>query len=606
MRVKAIVTILACCLLGGLALGTSDAGAYRKLLSHPVELGNREEWLLTEKEEKVVPVELEGACGLAVSTAKEIYVSDYYHRAIGIYSATKATGLGSIPLPGGRPPQEINTLNAVCGLAIDPAGNLYANEYHQAVLRLAPSEQVIDPGQATGVAVDEKGNVYVDRRTYIAVYAAPIEAGEAPVEKIGGASLLDGYGLAVDPKGGTVYVADAGDGAVKGYPTGSSAATPSLATDYEFASLVDASLAVDPTNGHVLVVDDLKQGFEDPLAAILEFDATGAFLDHLTPRRVGFKGQMEGPIFGEPSGIAVDPKTGDLYVTTGNSFAANAVKYGPFEPFAPSAVEGGEALAGNAAAAPPGSVPGTSPGAAAPTASASVAEQRRGVRVSFDGKLTPHALPRHGMAPVGIVVDAKIGATGGEEPPQLRRITIAINRNGHFASTGLPACRIDQIQPSTTTTALSACRGALVGEGYFSANVKLPEQSPFPSEGEVLAFNGRIGGKPAILAHIYGTQPAPTSAVLPFLLRDGHGTYGTVLEASLPQATGSWGYVTGLRMNLHRRFSYHGRSRSFLSAGCPAPAGFPSAAFPLARTSFDFASGLTLSPVLTRTCRARG
>ena len=94
--------------------------------------------------------------------------------------------------------------------------------------------------------------------------------------------------------------------------------------------------------------------------------------------------------------------------------------------------------------------------------------------------------------------------------------------------------------------------------------------------------------------------------MLPFLLSEGHGTYGTTLEASLPQATGSWGYVTGLQMNLRRRFSYRGKARSFLSAGCPAPAGFPSAVFPLARTSFVFAGGPTLVSVLNRTCTAKG
>jgi hypothetical protein len=232
--------------------------------------------------------------------------------------------------------------------------------------------------------------------------------------------------------------------------------------------------------------------------------------------------------------------------------------------------------------------------------------QRRGVRVSFDGKLTPHALPRHGKGPVGIVVDAKIAATGGDDPPQLRRISIAINRNGQFSPQGLPVCRLDQIQPSTTEGALAACGSSLVGEGQFSANVKLPQQSPFPSAGKVLAFNGRIHGKPAILAHIYGTQPAPTSTVLPFLLRNGHGTYGTTLEASLPQATGSWGYVTGLRMNLRRSFTYRGKSHSYLSAGCPAPAGVRAAAFPLARTSFAFAGSLTLVSVLNQSCRAQG
>jgi hypothetical protein len=89
-------------------------------------------------------------------------------------------------------------------------------------------------------------------------------------------------------------------------------------------------------------------------------------------------------------------------------------------------------------------------------------------------------------------------------------------------------------------------------------------------------------------------------------VRESRGTYGTVLETLLPQATGDWGYVTGLEMNLRRSFRYHGRRRSYLSAGCPAPAGFPGAVFPLARTSFVFAGGMTLKPVLNRSCQAKG
>jgi hypothetical protein len=207
---------------------------------------------------------------------------------------------------------------------------------------------------------------------------------------------------------------------------------------------------------------------------------------------------------------------------------------------------------------------------------------------------------------VGIAVDTRITGTAGDSPPQLRRITIAINRNGQLSSAGLPVCRENQIQPSTTAGARAACGSALVGEGHFAANVKLPEQSPFPSSGKVLAFNGRLHGKPAILAHIYGTQPAPTSYVLPFAIRDSHGTYGTVLAASLPQATGEWGYVTGLKMTLRRSFRYHGRRHSYLSAGCPAPAGFPGAVFPLARTRFAFAGDLTVTSVLNRSCTATG
>jgi len=228
------------------------------------------------------------------------------------------------------------------------------------------------------------------------------------------------------------------------------------------------------------------------------------------------------------------------------------------------------------------------------------------VRVTFGGDLSPRALPRQGSAPVRVAVDAKIGATDSGTPPQLRKIAIAINRYGRFTPQGLPVCTLRAIQPSTTANALAACRGSLVGEGQFSAKVLLSQQAPFPAAGKVYAFYGRLHSKPAILAHIYGTQPAPTSYVLPFSIRESRGTYGTVLETSLPHATGNWGYVTGLEMKLHRSFRYHGKRHSYLSAGCPAPAGFPGASFPLARTSFAFAGGVTLVSILNRSCTAKG
>lgn len=622
MKARSLILILTFVLAGALLAGAPAASAFRKSLA-PERASQLETWLVDGELARLPSStggQIEGACGLAIPPDGTLYVSDYYHRDVhsftlaGTYSSTLA-------LPGGDPVTEINKLNAVCGLAADATGDLYANEFHQGVVRLLPSEEPIDPGPATGVAVDEAGNLYVDDRTYVAVYDAPVKADEEPAEKIGINSIGEGFGVAVDSKAGRLYVADASDESVKGFDLAAGPSAPPVVTiagppgKASFNFLFNSTVAVDnsPTEGqgHVLVVDDLEPLHASPRAAVYEFDVNGAFLARLRPRTVGSpKGEIAGgPIFGEPSGIAVDPKSGDTFVTTGNSEEANVVAYGPYEGEAPASTEG-----------EPGSPPGgdglvarsdaggvrTDGSSNAPPATASVVVQRKGVRVKFDGKLTPHALPRHGTAPVGIVVDAAIDTAGGEDPPQLQRITIAINRNGHFASKGLPVCELDQIQPSTTRGALDACGSSLVGEGHFSANVKLPEQSPFPSEGKVLAFNSLVNGHPAILAHIYGTQPAPTSTVLSFLLKSGHGTYGTVLEASLPQATGSWGYVTGLRMKLRRRFSYRGKARSYLSAGCPAPAGFPSAAFPLARTSFAFAGGLTLASVLNRTCAASG
>lgn len=224
--------------------------------------------------------------------------------------------------------------------------------------------------------------------------------------------------------------------------------------------------------------------------------------------------------------------------------------------------------------------------------------QKNGVRVAVDGKLAPSRLPRKGSAPVAVSISGHIDSLDESTLPQLQKMTVAINSAGHLDLRGIPHCRIGHINPSTNQEALAACGSSLIGEGSFTADVKLPEQSPFPSEGRLLAFNGTIGGKPAIFGHIYGTKPLPTSFVLPFRVRQAKGTFGTVLEASFPTATGEWGYVTGISLNLNKK--------RFLSAGCPAPKGFAGAVFPLLRTSFDFAGGLGLTNTLTRSCKARG
>jgi hypothetical protein len=224
--------------------------------------------------------------------------------------------------------------------------------------------------------------------------------------------------------------------------------------------------------------------------------------------------------------------------------------------------------------------------------------QKQGVRVTVDGGLSPTKLPRKGQVPVAVSVAGNIAATKQGILPQLKALSIAINQAGTLNVKGIPHCRINHINPSTTQQALGMCRSSLIGEGRFSANVVLPEQSPFPSQGRLLAFNGQIGRKPAVFAHVYGTKPLATSYVFAFKVRKTKGTFGTILEASFPKATGDWGYITGISLNLFR-------SR-FMEAGCPAPEGFSKVAFPLVKTSFDFAGGLAIQSTINRSCQAKG
>lgn len=228
--------------------------------------------------------------------------------------------------------------------------------------------------------------------------------------------------------------------------------------------------------------------------------------------------------------------------------------------------------------------------------------QKGDVRVKLEGALTPRSLPRSGAAPVRVSVGAKITALDESDPPKLRKISIAINSAGRFSPSALPVCTVADIQPSTTENALRACGSSLVGTGTFAAKILLPQQASFPAGGKLYAFNGRYEGQPAILAHVYGTEPVPTSFTLPFVMTSRKGQLGTVLTASLASATGKAGYITELSMDLG---ATKGRAENYLTAACPAPTGFGGATFPFAKATLDFGRS-SLESVLNRNCEVRG
>lgn len=232
--------------------------------------------------------------------------------------------------------------------------------------------------------------------------------------------------------------------------------------------------------------------------------------------------------------------------------------------------------------------------------------QKGGIRVHFDGGISPAKLPRSGSRGVRVEVETKISVAGRQTPPRLQRIKLEINSHGKIEPGGLPRCTVQEIQPSTTQKAIEACGASLVGRGSFAASVALGQQAPFPAAGPLYAFNGTYHGQPAILAHVFGTDPVPTSFTLPFLIKPSHGTFGTALVASIPQATGGAGSVTRLALDLGRNFRSHGRPRSYVTAGCPAPRGFNTATFPFAKAVMAFRRGLTISSTISRTCRVSG
>jgi hypothetical protein len=228
------------------------------------------------------------------------------------------------------------------------------------------------------------------------------------------------------------------------------------------------------------------------------------------------------------------------------------------------------------------------------------------VRVTFRGWLTPKALPRVEPAPVALHLAGSLKTSDGKPPPQLRRLTFAINRHGRVSTTGLPVCRRSALLATTSSQALAVCRDALIGRGSFKAHIVIPAQAPFPARGEMLAFNAREDGRQVILAHVFGTSPAPTSQVLTLTFqRQGRGIFGTTMSLRVPEFGDDWGHVTGFTLNLHRRYLHRGRKRSVISANCPAPTGFGSALFTAAKGTYHLGDGREITRVLTGTCKVK-
>jgi DNA-binding beta-propeller fold protein YncE len=305
MRTRSTLPLpgLFCALLAIALAATPLAQASRPLLSEKAVVPSGASSQIPEGE-------IEGACGVALFGGA-IYVSDYYHFAVDVFgSATQV--LTQPPAPDRDGP---------CGLAFDPSGNLYVNYWHHSVAKSAPpysydAIQTFDSAESTGVAVDQaSGNVYINDRTYVAVYAPS----GAPLLQIGAGHLGDAFGVAV--AAGKVYVPDAADNTVKVFEPAVDATEPSSVIDIPgegFRSLVDAAVAVDPTNGHLVVLDNRQPGFVHPEASIEEFDSSGSYL-----------GRACGTVIdGEPSGLAFSGAS--LYVTSGNDEEANVFLFGPY------------------------------------------------------------------------------------------------------------------------------------------------------------------------------------------------------------------------------------------------------------------------------------
>jgi hypothetical protein len=240
--------------------------------------------------------------------------------------------------------------------------------------------------------------------------------------------------------------------------------------------------------------------------------------------------------------------------------------------------------------------------ACASLATAAVVQQGN-LRITVLSQIQPYKLPREGTAPIAVFVAGHLANPRGGTPPQLKRLTVDVNRHGLLQSRGLPVCRLAQLQPASTERALASCGDAVIGSGQFWAHIVLPDQGAYPTHGRLLIFNGKEHGHPVLLTHIFTANPFFSSFVLVFAIRRiDRGAYGTELSASLPEALGSWGYVDRIKLTLKRKYAYRGKQLSYFNSGCPAPKGVQRTVFPLALASFQFARSTSLSAKVEKSC----
>jgi DNA-binding beta-propeller fold protein YncE len=595
---------------------------------------------------------IDGPCDLAVDSAGRLYVNDYHRDVLRFtpaqYPPEKGTAYG---------PAATIDANHSTGVAVDPAtDDVYVDDRTY----VAKYEAPVEPGEAPVVEIGE-GSLEdgygvtissfpgTEGLTYVAdaasetvkVYDPSLDL-EDPVSEIHGDGTQQGRfyltdsDLAVDPADGHLYVSDnlephfeekpeavvdefspAGhyrgsvpDSFTSGFPSFLQAGEPTglavgqssrlyvTSGNYEDAAVfafgppapaVTQILTVDKEGTGSGTVTSIPAGIGCGAVCEGEFNQDETVVLKATP--------ASGSSFAGWTGCDEEPSANRCAVDMGADRPVTA----EFEPLPAAALAGPgpESLPAHAAAAP-------GPPTRQRRGSGQTIAQQGNLRVAISGRLAPKALPRVGTAPVAISLDGQISTTDGAELPQLRQLRIEFNRGGRLEDRGLPVCPLQQIKIASSARALSACRSSLVGTGSFEANIVLRGQEPYPTTGRLLVFNGRKGGREVLFGHIYSSEPFATSFVITFkIAHRAKGTFGTVFTASLPEALGDWGYVTAIEMKLSRSYRAGGERRSFLSAGCPAPKGFPGAIFTLARTSFSFAGGRTLSSSLTRDCKVR-
>ena len=217
-----------------------------------------------------------------------------------------------------------------------------------------------------------------------------------------------------------------------------------------------------------------------------------------------------------------------------------------------------------------------------------------------NGGFTPTTLPKHENAPIKLYGSAKFKTVDGSRPSPLRQLVIEFDKHGAVETRGLQKCTQADLVATTTARARQSCRDAIVGTGFGTAVVELPEQRPIEASSALTLFNGPVRhGNPTVLGHAHLDYPAPTTYVILIEIEKiSNGRYGFRTVADFPRIANDYGSPVSGHLTIGREWKYKGKTLSYANAHC-ADGRLQ------AKAQFSFKDGSFVEGTVFRPCKVK-
>lgn len=194
------------------------------------------------------------------------------------------------------------------------------------------------------------------------------------------------------------------------------------------------------------------------------------------------------------------------------------------------------------------------------------------LEIEVEGDFSPHRLPKHKLAPIGIKAEGKIKTLDGSHLPALKEFLLETDKSGTINVKGYPTCAKSKLQATDTQQAEKACRPAIIGTGHTDIEILFEESQEINASSKLLVVNGGThGGVTTLYIHAYITKPVPSAVVTTVTIKKIHkGPFGMLSIAKIPKIAGGSGSVKDFSLEIKKKFTYRGKKYSVLSAMCPS------------------------------------